>query len=88
MVEQRRVRRERQRHKRPRQEDQGITPGSGDTFGEAEERVARLDAAIDDILDNTPPAGPSLVAGEQDRHDVRQLSDEELWQHFRQEEGE
>ena len=54
---------------------------------EQAEKLKQMDQAVDDIL-NTLGNQESREPGIQVRHDVRLLSDEELWIKFRQRSGE
>lgn len=65
---------------------------------EASEQLRKLDASIDEYLANPTAAGPSVVVGDQQRHQVerptqnaqeeRYLSDERLVRGFHQTTGE
>lgn len=83
------------------QEQPGI-PAAGQQMSnnaqEAGEQLKKLDASIDEYLANPVAAGPSVVVGDQQRHQVesptqnaqeeRYLSDERLVRGFHQTTGE
>ena len=88
MADQRRIKKEKQKRRQITREDQNKTQINKDIFKEADSRLDKLDAAIDDILSTPAGSGKSEKIGSQDRHHVRFLSDEYLWLRFRQKPGE
>jgi hypothetical protein len=85
MTEQQRIKRQRPKPRRrvvttPIQNESALGE-------ETKQAINRLDEAFDDVIARRTTA-TSVVAGEQERHSLREMSDEELVKKFRQEGGE
>jgi len=86
MTEQRRIKRE--RHKRRSKESEATILSNDSTLvAETKQSIDRMDEAFDDIIAQRTTA-TSVIAGEQERHSLIKMSDEELVKKFRQKGGE
>jgi hypothetical protein len=86
MPERKRISRQRHQQSQPEEETSAF-PTNQLRRQEVADQLAQLDSAIDEILADSSPAGPSVAIGQQTQHSLRPLSNEELWQHFRQQGG-
>ena len=92
MSEQKRIRRESQRHRQVKDE-QPTVQTAGSNASEIGEQLKKLDAAIGEAVANTatpaPAASSSAVVGQATPHQVlRPLSEEAFVKNFRQTSGE
>lgn len=89
MSHQERISKRKERSRASKAEETGVRP-AGNTHQDVEQKLNEVDAAFDDYLAAaSASAGPSVVVGQQQSHQVvRPLSDEALVQGFRQTSGE
>ncbi|RPJ02910.1 MAG: hypothetical protein EHM39_00785 [Chloroflexi bacterium] len=67
--------------------EQDILQSDGQAYAATQTQLAEIDTIISDIV--TPPASEeSMVLGDDQAHDVRTISSEELVRSFRQQSGE
>lgn len=84
--EQTRVERTRRSH-RTRNGGQTAVQSDGQAYADSQTQLAEIDTIISDIVAPSTSA-PSAVLGDDQTHDVRTISSEELVRNFRQQSGE
>jgi hypothetical protein len=75
------------RSRRNHTSEQATLQTDGQVYAETQTQLAEIDTIISDIV-SPPNAEASVVMGDNQAHDVRAISSEELVRSFRQQSGE